>query len=213
QGQAAAFDGEGIDVEQAYPALWVASLENGAQHAGAAAKVQQVSGGKAVEPFQQQGAAAIQAAMAEHAGQADDLQRAVGQEQFKALRQAVQIRGGGRIAHRHLPQLAVACTVQFAWLAVGGQLFGCALDTATLFADQIQIASAQTSGQSLQQVVGELARLGQEQYGAGKGRLGRLGAEVATPGEARIQNALLAGMPAPAMGVRQLAEQVVGRQA
>ncbi|MNH01896.1 hypothetical protein D3C79_611210 [compost metagenome] len=107
----------------------------------------------------------------------------------------------------------MAGAVELAWLAKGMQLFRRAFDPATLFADQIQHSSGQSRGQGIEQVVGQIARFGQKQH-RGIETLGwRLYAEVAAPGKARLDPRLIAGMPAPAMGGRQLAEQVIGGQA
>ncbi|MNW22148.1 hypothetical protein D3C71_2234760 [compost metagenome] len=52
-----------------------------------------------VQMLQEQGAANVQAAMAEHPGQADHAQRAVTQGQAVVARQGVEIRGGGGVFH------------------------------------------------------------------------------------------------------------------
>jgi hypothetical protein len=87
-----------------------------------------MAAGQFVQMLQQQRAAAIQATMAEHARQADDLERAFGQRQRQRLRQAFQRAAG--VGHGDLPQLAMARAVELARLAERVQLLGGALDTA-----------------------------------------------------------------------------------
>ena len=85
--------------------------------------------------FEEQGAADIQTAVAEYAGQAEHAEWAVGQLQLIALGQAVQIRCGGCVLNPYLPKLAVACAVELTRLAECRQLFGRAFNTRTFFAD------------------------------------------------------------------------------
>lgn len=68
EGQSAALDSEGVDVEQAQATGGVATLESRPEYAGTAAEVQQMAAGQGLQLPQQQRAAAIQAAMAEHPG-------------------------------------------------------------------------------------------------------------------------------------------------
>ncbi|MNN42119.1 hypothetical protein D3C81_1562760 [compost metagenome] len=157
EGQAAAFDGEGVHVEQGQSAGRIAALERGADHPGAAAEVQYVAAWQVVELFEEQGAATVEAAVAEHAGQADDLQRAVAQRQFVALRQGMQVRRGGRLADAGVPELAVAGAVEFAGTAECGQLLAGAFDTGAFFANQIEFAVRHAAGEGGEQVVGEFA--------------------------------------------------------
>ncbi len=68
EGQSAALDSEGVDVEQAQATGGVATLEDRPEYPGTAAEVQQMAAGQGLQLPQQQRAAAIQAAMAEHPG-------------------------------------------------------------------------------------------------------------------------------------------------
>ncbi|MNN11541.1 hypothetical protein D3C81_1245020 [compost metagenome] len=148
--------------------------------------------------------------MAEYPRQADHLQRAVFQGQLEALGQAFQRFCLRRLVDGHLPQLAVSGAVEFAWLAKGLQLLGRALDASALLADQVQLAASQARCQGVEQIGGQLAGFGQEQHGAfeccGRG----LDAVMAAACEAAFEHGLIAGMPGPGLGLRQLAEQVVG---
>ena len=161
-----------------------------------------MAAGQGLQLPQQQRAAAIQAAMAEHPRQAHHLQLAIGQRQAVALGQGVQVGLGRRLFDTHLPELAMPRAIQFAGLAVGGQLLARALDPAALFADQEEFAAGQAGGQAGQQVVGQFAGLGQEQNGRSPGAGRRARVETATVGEAGVQLRLLAGVPAPALGLR-----------
>ncbi|MNY33102.1 hypothetical protein D3C86_1673640 [compost metagenome] len=107
----------------------------------------------------------------------------------------------------------MARAVEFARSAECGQLFGRAFDAGALLADQEQLAPGQSCGQGAQQVVGEFAGFRQEQHRGGEILRGRRYAKVAAPGKAGCQQRLFAGVPAPAPGFRQTAEQVIGRQA
>jgi hypothetical protein len=151
--------------------------------------------------------------MAEHAGQADDLERPVGQWHFKDLGQACQDRGCRRVGHGGQPQLAVPRIVELAWFAEGVQLFGGAFDAAAFFAHQVQLGARQPCRHSLEDVVGEVLGLGQEYHGSVEGTLRYIHPEMAALGKPRIQRRLIARMPAPAMGIGQAAQQVVGGQA
>ncbi|MNM56620.1 hypothetical protein D3C81_677950 [compost metagenome] len=106
----------------------------------------------------------------------------------------------------------MAGAVEFARLAEGVQLLGRTFDAAAFLADQVQLTAGQTRSQGVEQVIGQVAGLGQKQDGGVEGLGWRFYAEVAAPGEACIERRLIAGMPAPAMGRGQFAEQVVGRQ-
>ncbi|MNF47424.1 hypothetical protein D3C84_286260 [compost metagenome] len=163
--------------------------------------------------LEQQARTDVQAAVAEHAGQADHLQFAVGRGHRVAAGEGLEIRRGRNLLHRHLPQLAVARAVQLARPAEGLQLPGGTLDAGALLADQPQRPAGQARGEGGEQVVGQFARLGQEQYCAGERLRRHLGAELAAPGIARLERQLLVLQPAPALRLGQLAEQAVGRQA
>ncbi|PAV73786.1 hypothetical protein WR25_20331 [Diploscapter pachys] len=103
QSQATGRDRKGVDIEQGDLALRIATLDRGPEHPGTTAEVQDMTARQAVEVFQEQGRAFVQAPVAEHAGQADHLQRAIFEGQFKAFGQAFQRLGLGRVVHGHLP--------------------------------------------------------------------------------------------------------------
>ncbi|MNO99814.1 hypothetical protein D3C76_915950 [compost metagenome] len=183
-----------------------------AQDPCAAAEIKQVTAGQFVQMFQQQRAAAIQATMAEHPRQADDLQRAFGQRQFIGLRQAFQRFGFRRVGHGDQPELAVARAVEFAWLAERVELFGGTFDAAFFLADQVQLAAGQPRGEGVEDVVGQVLGLGQKHHGAIEPAFRCIHAKMAAPLETGVQGGLIAGMPAPAMRLWQAAQQVVGGQ-
>ena len=86
-------------------------------------------------------------------------------------------------------------------------------DTAALFTHQVQLATSQARGQGIEQVVGQVLGLGQEEHGAFEPSLRRIHPEMAALGKTCVERRLVAGMPAPAMGIGQPAQQVVGGQA
>ena len=165
-----------------------------------------------LQVFQQQGAADVQAAVTEHPGQADHLQRSVRQLQAVAPCQALKVGLGRRLVDLHLPQLAMPSAVELARLAEGRQLLGRPFDAGAFLANQKQRAAGQTGRQGAEQVVGQLAGFGQEQYRGVEPAVRRAHAELAAPGESGLQGRLVTGVPAPAVGLGQLAEQVIGRQ-
>ncbi|MNO68891.1 hypothetical protein D3C76_597350 [compost metagenome] len=148
--------------------------------------------------------------MAEHARQADHLQWAVFEVELEALGQALQRRGRWRLVDGHLPQLAMPGAVELARFAKGLQLLGRAFDTAAFLPDQVQLAPGQARRQGVEQVGGQLTGLGQKQHGAVEGHRGRFDTVVAAAGKAPFEHGLVAGMPGPAMGHGQVAEQIVG---
>ncbi len=106
----------------------------------------------------------------------------------------------------------MAGAVELARAAERAQLFGGGFDPATFFAYQKQLAPGKAGRQRIEQVIGQVAGLGQEQHSGVKGGPWRFNAEIHTPFKPRIQRGLITGMPAPTTSVRQFSEQVIGRQ-
>ncbi|MNN43990.1 hypothetical protein D3C81_1582570 [compost metagenome] len=123
--------------------MWVTAFDCGAEYAGTTAEVQYMAHWQVIQVFEQQRRAAVQTAVAEHARQADHLQRAVFQFKREAFGQAFQWLGFGRVVHGDLPQLAMPSTVELAWLAQGLQVLGRTFDAAAFFAHQIEFATLQ----------------------------------------------------------------------
>ncbi|MCY1546913.1 hypothetical protein D9M68_829380 [compost metagenome] len=92
-------------------------------------------------------------------------------------------------------------------------MFGRAFDAAAFFTHQIQLATGQPRGQGVEDVIGKVLGLGQKHHRCIELALGRGHAEMAALGEASVQRSLVAGVPAPAMGVGQATEQIIGGQA
>ncbi len=150
--------------------------------------------------------------MAENAGQADDGERAVLQFDLVGPGEAFQSDGLRCVLDGDLPQLTVTCAVQLARATERAQLLGSRFDTATFLADQKQLASGQSRGQCIEQVVGQVTRLGQEQHRGFKGGLWRFDAEIHASFKTCVQGRLITGVPAPSTCVRQFSEQVIGGQ-
>ncbi|MOA46362.1 hypothetical protein D3C78_1688660 [compost metagenome] len=89
-------------------------------------------------------------------------------------------------------------------------MFGGTFDAAFFLADQVQLAAGQPRGEGVEDVVGQVLGLGQKDHGAIESALRCVHAKVAAPVEAGVQRGLIAGVPAPAMGIGQAAQQVVG---
>ena len=102
------------------------------------------------------------------------------------------------------------CAVEFARFAEGVQLLGRAFDTAALFTDQVQLAAGQARGQGIEHVVGQVFGFGQEHHRCLERLLRRVHTKMAALGKACVQRRLITGMPAPAMGVGQFAQQIIG---
>ncbi|MDT4870279.1 hypothetical protein FQZ97_1053510 [compost metagenome] len=151
--------------------------------------------------------------MAEHAGQADHLQRAVVEVKAVALGERFEVGHRGRLLDIDLPQLAMAGAVELARRAEGDELLGGTFDTGAFLADQVQRLAGQARGEGGQQVVGQFAGFRQEHHGAVEARFGWRHVEPGTSGEAGFQGRMLAGVPAPAAGLGQLAQQVVSGEA
>ncbi|MCY1464286.1 hypothetical protein D9M71_822880 [compost metagenome] len=107
----------------------------------------------------------------------------------------------------------MAGAVELARRAEGGELPGGTFDTGAFLADQVQRLAGQARGEGGQQVVGQFAGLRQEYHGAVERRFGWRHVEPGAPGEAGFQGRMLAGVPAPAAGLGQLAQQVVSGEA
>ncbi|MNY20181.1 hypothetical protein D3C86_1536510 [compost metagenome] len=212
QGQTTAGSGKGIHIQQRDLVVRVTTFHCRPQNPCTATEIEQVTARQFVQMLQQQRTAAIQATMAEHPRQADDLQRAFGQRQFVGLRQAFQRFGFRRVGHGDQPELAVARAVEFAWLAERVELFGGTFDAAFFLADQVQLAASQPRGEGVEDVVGQVLGLGQKDHRCIELALGRIHAKMAALGEAGVQRGLIAGVPAPAMSFGQAAQQVVGGQ-
>lgn len=99
--------------------------------------------------------------------------------------------------------------VQLARSAKGLQLFGRAFDAAAFFANQVQLTAGQARRQGIEQVGSQFTGLGQEQHGAVEGHLGWLDTIVAATGKAAFEHGVIARMPCPGLGLRQLAEQAI----
>lgn len=67
--------------------------------------------------------------------------------------------------------------------------------------DQKQLGTGQARGHGVEQVVGEVLGLGQENHRRIKRALRHVHAELAALGEACVERGLVTGMPAPAVGI------------
>lgn len=103
--------------------------------------------------------------------------------------------------------------VELAWFAKGVQLLGGAFDAAAFFAHQVQFGARQTGGHGLEDVISQVLGLGQEHHRRIECAIRHIHPEMAALGKPCIQRRLVAGMPAPAMGIGQPPQQVVGGQA
>lgn len=91
-------------------------------------------------------------------------------------------------------------------------MLGSRFDAATFLADQKQLASGQSRGQCIEQVVGQVTRLGQEQHSGFEVSLWRFDTEIHAPFKTCVQSRLITSVPAPSTGIRQFSEQVIGGQ-
>ncbi len=148
--------------------------------------------------------------MTEHARQADDFQRPAFHFDVEVFGQCIQLDGLWSVFDSDLPELAMARAVEFAGAAERAQLTRRRFDACTFFPDQKQLATGQTRGQGVEQVVGEVLGFGQEQHSGLEGLGGGVCAEMSTLAEAGIQRGEIPGMPTPAPRVGQRAQQIVG---
>ena len=136
QRQTAARRGEGVNVKQRHVHVGVAPFDRSTQNARAAAEVEQMASGQAIKVVQQQGRPTIQAAMAEHAGEADDFQWAAWHFDLEVSGKTVQLYGLGSFFHGDLPQLAMPGAVEFARATEGAELAGRRFDACAFFPHQ-----------------------------------------------------------------------------
>lgn len=99
-------------------------------------------------------------------------------------------------------------TVQLPGFAELRQLFCRPLDTGFFFTDQKQPLHARQAGQRVQQVLGQLAGLGQEQNGIGHGRLRELVTIMCRTGT--LQHPVFVGQPAPGRCLWPFGQQMIG---
>ncbi|MOA44685.1 hypothetical protein D3C78_1670000 [compost metagenome] len=104
-------------------------------------------------------------------------------------------------------------TVELAWLAERVELLGRPFDAAAFFPHQVHLSPGQARRHGIEDVVGQVLGLGQEHHGRVEPTLGYVHAKVAALREASVQRGLIPSVPAPAMGIGQTAEQVIGGQA
>ncbi|MNM44506.1 hypothetical protein D3C81_554050 [compost metagenome] len=102
--------------------------------------------------------------------------------------------------------------VELARLAERHQLLGRAFDAALFLADQKHLTTFQARGYGVEDVIGQILGLGQKHHGRLESLFGHIHAKMAALGETGVERGLVTGMPAPAVSVRQAAEQIVGGQ-